>query len=88
MDDAELAQPVPVRVFVSYAYDSPEHVEAVRALWVLLRSQGVDARLDRSAEVQRQDWPLWMLEQFRAADFVIVVLAGVPASRGWCGAAG
>src|SRR6185369_3085833 len=62
-----------VRVFVSYAYDSPEHAEAVRALWELLRSQGVDAKLDRSFEGEPQDWPLWMLEQFREAQFVIVV---------------
>ncbi|MDT5023982.1 MAG: hypothetical protein QOE61_408, partial [Micromonosporaceae bacterium] len=64
---------VSVRVFISYAYDSPEHVDAVRALWELLRSLGIDAKLDRSFEGESQDWPLWMLEQFREADFVIVV---------------
>jgi len=30
-------------------------------LWELLRSAGIGARLDQSAEGQPQDWPLWML---------------------------
>ena len=64
-----------VRVFISYAWDvdDPQHGEAVRGLAELLRSQGVDARLDRYAEDEPRDWPLWMMEQFREADFVIVV---------------
>jgi hypothetical protein len=53
----------------------------VRALWELLRSVGIDAKLDRSFEGEPQDWPLWMLEQFREADFVIVVASG--AYRRW-----
>ncbi len=44
-----------VRVFISYAHESAEHVEAVRDLWVLLRSCGIDAQLDRVAAQQRQD---------------------------------
>ncbi|WP_322767000.1 CHAT domain-containing protein, partial [Frankia sp. Cr1] len=71
--------PPPVRVFISYAHESEAHAEAVRDLWVLLRRFGVDARLDRPAAEQRQDWPLWMIEQVREADFVLVVVS--PAYR-------
>jgi hypothetical protein len=63
----------PVRVFVSYAHASALHVEAVRQLWLLLRENGVDARLDLPATARRQDWTLWMLEQFRSAEYVLVI---------------
>ncbi|MGO9973626.1 MAG: SEFIR domain-containing protein [Solirubrobacteraceae bacterium] len=63
----------PCWVFVSYAHESLEHVEAVRSLWILLRSLGVDARLDLPAGERRQDWPVWMLREVRAAEFVLVV---------------
>jgi len=63
----------PVRVFVSYAHDSDEHVAAVRDLWVFLRGQGIDARLDLPAAERRQEWSAWMLEQVRDARFVLVV---------------
>jgi tetratricopeptide (TPR) repeat protein len=69
----------PTRVFVSYAHDSVEHQEAVRGLWILLRSLGVDARLDLPAAERRHDWPIWMLRQVRKADFVLVVAS--PAYR-------
>jgi tetratricopeptide (TPR) repeat protein len=64
---------VAVRVFISYAWESDEHVEAVRMLAEVLRAQGVDVHLDRYAEDKPRDWPLWMLEQLREADFVVVV---------------
>ncbi|MGW0750789.1 TIR domain-containing protein [Streptomyces sp. NPDC002587] len=65
----------PVRVFISYAHenDGGAHAERVRTLWTLLRSLGVDARLDRSAAEQPQDWALWMHNEYRAADYVLVV---------------
>jgi hypothetical protein len=68
-----------VRVFISYAHDSDTHREAVREFWVLLRRSGIDARLDRTAAEQAQDWPLWMLDQVRKADFVLCVAS--PAYR-------
>jgi hypothetical protein len=68
------AAPAPApRVFISYARESDEHAEAVRDLWVFLRANGVDARLDRIAAQRRQDWPLWMEEQIDAADHVLVI---------------
>jgi hypothetical protein len=70
---------VPVRVFISYAHDSAAHIVAVTRLWDLLRTCGIDAKLDRPAEERRQDWPLWMLAQLRESRFVIVVAS--PAYR-------
>ena len=70
---AEAPDDGPARVFISYAHDSDEHVAGVRDLWVFLRGQGIDARLDLPAAERRQDWPAWMLEQVRDARFVLVV---------------
>ncbi|HEX5115275.1 MAG TPA: hypothetical protein VFW65_08765 [Pseudonocardiaceae bacterium] len=63
-------RPRPTRVFISYAHepDSDAHGRAVRDLWVLLRSHGIDAHLDQLAAEQRQDWTLWMADQVREAD--------------------
>jgi hypothetical protein len=68
-----------VRVFVSYAHDSPGHHEAVRRLYELLRACGIEARWDLEAVADRQDWPVWMAGQVDAADFVMVVAS--PAYR-------
>src|SRR6185437_3587298 len=51
------------RVFISYAHDSDDHRELVRDLWVFLCAHGVDARIDRVAAEQREDWTLWMERQ-------------------------
>ncbi|MFC9330601.1 TIR domain-containing protein [Kitasatospora sp. NPDC057015] len=73
--------PAPPRVFVSYAHedDGGAHTGRVRELWELLRRHGVDARLDLPAAEQPRDWPVWMREQYRSADFVVVI--GSPAYR-------
>jgi len=63
----------PVRVFISYAHESEAHAEAVRDLWVFLRANGIDATLDRVAAQRRQDWTLWMTDQVRAADHILVI---------------
>ena len=69
------------RVFVSYAIVRGDdvHAESVRQFWMFLRSYGIDARLDLTAAEQRQDWSLWMAEQIREADFVLVIAS--PAYR-------
>ena len=63
----------PVRVFISYAHDDPEHEELVRELWVFLRACGVDARLDLAAAQDRVDWAEWMTREVRDADRVLVI---------------
>jgi hypothetical protein len=61
-------------VFLSYAnVPGDGHAESVREFWLFLRSSGVDAQLDLSAAGQRRDWALWMGEQIREADYVLVI---------------
>ena len=76
---ADPLQGPPPRVFISYAHASEDHVAAVRSLWILLRTLGIDAQLDRLAAQRRQDWPVWMMKQVREADFILVV-----ASEDYC----
>lgn len=64
---------LPVRVFISYAHGDPKHEDQVRRFWEFLRRQGIDAKLDRSAAEQRQNWPEWVLQQIRAVRFVLVI---------------
>ena len=65
----------PVRVFISYAHEEkdPAHDDRVRQLWMFLREQGIDARLDLPATEQRQDWAQWMTQEIRDADYVLVI---------------
>ncbi|MFF8944232.1 toll/interleukin-1 receptor domain-containing protein [Streptomyces sp. NPDC014864] len=65
--------PSPGRVFISYAHDDDGHVDKVRDLYRLLRSEGVEADLDLPAGERRQDWALWMLRGIRDSRRVIVV---------------
>jgi len=63
----------PPRVFISYAIESAEHVSLVGTLWRFLRSWGIDAQIDQAAAQERQDWALWMGDQIRDADHVLVI---------------
>jgi tetratricopeptide (TPR) repeat protein len=63
----------PARVFVSYAHDSAAHRRAVLRFCGLLRRLGVDVHVDEWDTDLRRDWFLWMIDQFRHADYVIVV---------------
>ncbi|GAA1282112.1 SEFIR domain-containing protein [Saccharothrix xinjiangensis] len=63
----------PRRVFISYAHESDRHAELVRRLWVFLRECGIDVRLDRETASRRTDWALWMADQIRSADHVLVI---------------
>ncbi|MFD7654061.1 SEFIR domain-containing protein [Actinosynnema sp. NPDC059797] len=63
----------PRRVFISYAHESDRHAELVRRLWVFLRGCGIDVRLDRETTARRTDWALWMADQIRSADHVLVI---------------
>lgn len=71
----------PRRVFISYAHESDEHVRLVRELWIFLRQRGVDAQLDLLAAQRRQDWSLWMADQVREADHVLIVASAAYRKR-------
>ncbi|MEQ0562459.1 glycosyltransferase [Amycolatopsis sp. NEAU-NG30] len=64
------------KVFISYAHTSVEHRSAVRDLWVLLRSRGIDVAADWwGPEHVRRDWATWATKQLTDADFVLVVVS-------------
>lgn len=73
--------PRPPQVFISYAHEpqSDIHGDLVRQLWGFLREHGIDAQLDVPAAEQRQDWSLWMADQIRQADHILVIAS--PAYR-------
>ncbi len=60
-------------LFISYSHDSPEHQDQVRALADRLRADGVDAYIDQYSPAPPEGWPMWMDEQIRSADFVLVI---------------
>ena len=63
----------PIRVFISYAHGNTQHEDRVRDFWLFLRSQGIDARLDRPTLDRRVDWVQWMTQQISRADVVLVI---------------
>lgn len=64
----------PVRVFISYSHDSPEHREKVLALSERLREDGIETLLDQYMNgCPQEGWPRWMLNQLDNANFVLVV---------------
>ena len=42
-------------------------------MWLFLRANGIDARLDLPASEERRDWPQWMTEQVQDADRILVI---------------
>lgn len=70
----------PPRIFISYAQDDAEHMEAVRQLRDLLhKTIGVAAEWDQNAAERPQEWSLWAQRQIEQADFILVI--GSPAYR-------
>ena len=64
----------PLRVFISYSHDSPEHADRVLALADRLRQDGIDSILDQYILGSPDEgWPRWMDRQIRDADFVLMI---------------
>lgn len=64
----------PVRVFVSYtAGAGAEHVEWVKSLAGRLRSDGLNARLDKWHLAHGMDLPQWMCNELDQADRVVLI---------------
>jgi hypothetical protein len=74
MTDADRGS-APVRVWISYAHDSPRHIDRVRDFSEFLRGNGVDARLDLPDSEVPQDWPQWMIRQQKLATYILVVIS-------------
>ncbi len=81
MNDAPVTVGGPIRVFISYSHDSPEHVQRVLDLSNRLHSHGVDCKLDQYEVSPSEGWPAWMNAQIQAAQFVLVVCTEVYARR-------
>lgn len=62
-----------VKVFISYSHDSEKHRDAVLELAQRLRSNNIDAWIDRFELAPRQGWMRWMRDRIEEADFVILV---------------
>src|SRR6266571_4360246 len=64
----------PLRVFISYSHDSPEHADRVLALADHLRQDGLDSILDQYILGSPDEgWPRWMDRQIRDVDFVLMI---------------
>ncbi|MCG8603499.1 TIR domain-containing protein [bacterium] len=63
----------PKRVFISYSHDSHSHVELIRELSDRLRKHGVNAWIDQYEPSPEEGWPIWMLDQIKRADYVLVI---------------
>lgn len=71
MSDQE--QPRADEVFVSYSWDSEEHIAYILNLSNRLRSEGVDCVLDQYEESPPEGWPRWMDRKIRGAKFVLMI---------------
>jgi hypothetical protein len=71
----------PPRVFISYSHDSDQHMEKVLALADRLRTEGIDATIDRYLEAPTVGWPAWCAGEIRRADFVLMVCTEIYGRR-------
>lgn len=72
---------MPLKVFVSYSYDSQEHKEWVQGLVLRLRSDGFDATTDVFDLHSGMDLPLYMETKVQESDKVIIVCTSKYFSR-------
>lgn len=63
----------PIKVFVSYSHDSPEHMNRVLELSNRLRLDGIDSSIDQYEMSPSRGWIRWMNDQIEEASFVLVV---------------
>jgi tetratricopeptide (TPR) repeat protein len=73
MNKEKLKRMEPLKVFISYSHDSPEHLERVLTLSDRLRQDGIDSHIDRYEVSPPEGWPRWMVNKVEWADFVLVV---------------
>jgi hypothetical protein len=52
-------------VFINYGHDSPEHMDRVLELANRLRSEGIDAEVDRYEDEPPEGWPRGATERFK-----------------------
>jgi hypothetical protein len=65
---------VPIKVFISYAHESAEHLSRALDLAQQLRLDGIESSIDQFVSGSPPEgWPQWMESQIQWADFVLVV---------------
>ncbi|UIE39458.1 GUN4 domain-containing protein [Leptodesmis sichuanensis] len=62
----------PIKVFISYSWDSKEHKDKVYHLAQALRDDGIDCTIDQFVQ-SPDNWDRWMLDQIDESDFVLIV---------------
>ena len=74
MADDSSASAAPVgEIFISYSWDSEEHIKPVCAFADRLRSEGIDAIIDEYEESPAEGWPRWMDRKIRDSRLVLLV---------------
>jgi len=65
----------PVKVFISYSHDSPEHSARVLELAHVLGGMGLHVELDQFVTRPKQGWPHWCRERLQRenARFVLII---------------
>jgi hypothetical protein len=63
----------PPKVFISYSYDSEEHMDRVLILSDRLRGDGIDCNIDQYEQSPEKGWYRWMMEEIEKADFVLMI---------------
>lgn len=63
----------PKQVFISYCHESADHSDRVLALADRLCLSHIDCVLDRYVQAPKQGWPLWMEQNIRCADHILIV---------------
>lgn len=65
------------KVLISYAHESPEHIDRVLSLADRLLAGGVDCHLDQYETSPPEGWPRWASRQIEEADYVLIVCTEV-----------
>jgi len=62
----------PIKVFISYSWDSKEHLDRVLHLADTLRDDGIDCMIDQYV-LSPDNWDRWMVDRIDESDFVLIV---------------
>ncbi len=71
--DISLPRAGEIRVFISYSYDSAEHVARVGTLAQKLIVDGINCDFDLFETSPAQGWARWMLQKIEDSKYVLVV---------------
>ena len=63
----------PIKVFISYSWDSELHKQNVLTLSNQLRVHGVDCQIDRYHPNPPENWYRWMMNQIEESKYVLVI---------------